>query len=423
MDRQIVYPGAIPLDTDILNVQRDAMIADGFLAAALFGNGTTVNGLACTPTSPATMSVVVGPGMIAAVETVDPNAFGSLGTDSDTLVKVGINTENTSSLAALTAPGTVGYSVIYVIEAAFSETDTNAIVLPYYNAANPTVGYSGPNNTGAAQNTQRIQRVALTLKTGVASATPTAPAVDAGAVALWQITVPYGATTVTSAMIAQVPTAPFIPFSLPNLRPGFASGVQTYTAHGTYTFTVPNMVTQLEFELWGAGSGSWGSLTTASGGGGSGGGYARKRLIGLTPGEAITVVVGQGGSAGVSSTTAPTAGGTSSVAGAGFSTVSATGGVVNSVTTVGSPIFGNLGGVGVGGDINLYGGDGQSGVTSASGTGGVGGDGPMSGGCVNSGTTGRAGYAPGGGASGAGNPGATTYNGAAGADGMCVIRW
>ena len=32
MDRNIVYPGSIPLDTDLLTVNRNTMIALGYLA-------------------------------------------------------------------------------------------------------------------------------------------------------------------------------------------------------------------------------------------------------------------------------------------------------------------------------------------------------------------------------------------------------
>ena len=53
MDRQIVYPGQIPLETDLLNSNRFAMIAIAKLAAAMLGTGTVANGLACAPTSPA----------------------------------------------------------------------------------------------------------------------------------------------------------------------------------------------------------------------------------------------------------------------------------------------------------------------------------------------------------------------------------
>ena len=54
--------------------------------------------------------------------------------------------------------------------------------------------------------------------------------------------------------------------------------------------------------------------------------------------------------------------------------------------------------------------------------GGLGGGAPM-GGFVASGTLGLPGTFPGGGASGAGNPGGVAYNGAAGASGLAIIRW
>ncbi len=45
MDRNLVYPGAIPLDTDILSLNRNAMVALGFLAQACLGTNTVVDGL------------------------------------------------------------------------------------------------------------------------------------------------------------------------------------------------------------------------------------------------------------------------------------------------------------------------------------------------------------------------------------------
>ena len=204
-------------------------------------------------------------------------------------------------------------------------------------------------------------------------------------------------------------------------------GVQNITSSGTWT--VPSGVTTLEVEVWAGGSGSWASVSGIAGGGGSGGGYARKRLTGLTPGASITVTVGAGGTAGTTAGAAPTNGAASSFAGSGFTTVSATGGVINPLNSPASPGLGNLAGAGSGGDLNLYGGDGGSGMANQSGyvgnLGGYGGDGPLSGGIVNSGTTGNAGRFPGGGASGAGSgtSGTTPYNGAAGAAGLIIVRW
>jgi hypothetical protein len=176
--------------------------------------------------------------------------------------------------------------------------------------------------------------------------------------------------------------------SIQALIAGVPHGVQSFTATGT--FTVPAGVTAVEVELWGGGSGSWASTASVSAGGGSGGGYARKRVSGLVPGAAIAVSIGAGGAAGTTAGLAPTAGGASSFG----AYCSASGGAINPVNTPSAPSNGNLGGVGSGGDLNLYGGDGGQAIGSQ---GGAGGDGPLSGGVVNSGTTGRAGYAPGGG--------------------------
>jgi len=208
-------------------------------------------------------------------------------------------------------------------------------------------------------------------------------------------------------------------------------GVQTFTSSGT--FTVPAGVKAIEVEVWGGGSGSWASVSGIPGGGGSGGGYARKRLSGLTPGASITVTIGAGGTAGTTTPAAPGAGGTTSFAGAGFTTVSATGGVVSVSSTTSVPVFGNKAGVGSGGDVNLYGGDGGNGGTGQGNTGivggvwgGFGGNGPLAGGCNDTANgVGIAGYFPGGGASGAGTgaAGTTAQNGAAGAAGLCVVRW
>ena len=192
-------------------------------------------------------------------------------------------------------------------------------------------------------------------------------------------------------------------------------GITKLTSSGTYV--MPVGCTTLDVELWAAGSGSWASVSGIPGGGGSGGGYARKLITGLTPGSSIAATVGAGGAAGTSGV-APTAGGSTSFG----SYLSATGGQVNGVNTPAAPGFGNIGGVGSGGDLNLHGGDGGNGVSVL---GGFGGDGPMSGGTDNVASgPGVAGYFPGGGASGAGtNSGGTTpQNGAAGAGGYIIIR-
>jgi hypothetical protein len=417
MDRNIVYPGSIPLDTDLLSLNRNTMLALGYLARAAFGTSPIVDGLSCVATAPPSMQLTIGPGCISVPSVMDSFAYGSLPADTVTpLIKMGITTSQ--STFTLTAPAVSGQSNAYLIQATFQEVDTNPVVLPFYNAANPAQPYSGPSNSGSPQNTVRSQQVALQLKLATSSngALPMPPPVDTGWVGLYSIIVGYGKTSITNADILCMPTAPFIYWKMPALRPGFGTGSQVFTSSGT--FSIPAGVSQVEVEVWGGGSGSFASVAGQASGGGSGGGYARKRITSLIPGQSIVVTVGGGGAAGRTTGAPPTAGGASSFG----SFVSASGGSLNYLSTTTNPANGATPpGCGIGGDVNLSGSAGLAGVLNQ---GGMGAAAPM-GGAQNSGTTGVAGIAPGGGASGAGTGAnsATPYDGAAGAPGMVVVRW
>ncbi len=417
MDRNIVYPSSIPLDTDLLSVNKNTMIGLGFLIQAVLGTNTVADGLTCQPTSPASMNVVIGPGSIAQLGPVDTAAYGSIAADpTDLIMKMGINVAPASF--SMTTPASVGQSINYLIEATLQETDASPVVLPYYNAANPAQSFSGPANSGAAQNTLRTQRVQLQLKSGLPANTGSqaTPAADSGWMGLYQISVAYGQTQITAASIALTPNAPFLLWKLPSLRPGFGSGVQSFQSSGN--FVVPVGVTQVEVELWGGGSGSFASVPGLSSGGGSGGGYAKKLVVNLTPGQTIPVTVGTGGAGGTTGGAAASSGSTSSFG----QFASATGGSLNYLATTATPGNGATPpGVGVGGDVNLWGSAGQAGIQNQGGMGGA----PPFGGGQNSGTAGNPGWSPGGGAAGAGTGATsnTSFNGAAGGGGLVVVRW
>ena len=71
------------------------------------------------------------------------------------------------------------------------------------------------------------------------------------------------------------------------------SGSQTFTYTGSaQTFTIPASVTSVTVKLWGAGGGTTTPYTPGSGGSG---GYTTGTLSGLTPGNTLSVIVGQGG--------------------------------------------------------------------------------------------------------------------------------
>ena len=215
--RVTVYPGQIPLDTDVLNTARFGMVGLGESLKATLGTGTTCDGLAVTATTPASLAVLVAPGAIYSLQNVDGSAYGSLAADTThQTVKQGLLADAVT--LATPAPGTAGQSVIYLIQAVYSDQDTDPVVLPYYNAANPSQAYSGPNNSGTSQNTLRKGVCVVSAKAGVSAVSPSAPAPDAGYVGLYTVQVANGQSTVTAANITLLPTAPFLAVKLPGLQ-------------------------------------------------------------------------------------------------------------------------------------------------------------------------------------------------------------
>ena len=365
MDRQIVYPGSIPLDTDLLSAQRNAMVAVGYLAQATLGSTTLVDGLACLPTSPASLTVAIGPGSITTFGVVDAMAYGSLGQDTvDPLLKMGINTAATTF--TLTAPTTSGQSINYLIQASFAEADSSPIVLPYYNAANPSQPFYGPSNNGVGQNTQRTQRVQFQLKPSAPAnaGTQVTPTVDSGWVGLYVITVSYGQSQIGLQNIVTLPTAPFINFKLNSLTPGF-SRIATFI--NSTSFQVPNGVSLLRVRLCGGGGGGGAGTPSFGGGGGGAGGYA-EGIVPVTPGQVFPIVIAQGGTPGLANGTPAGAGGTSSF-GAVMSASGGFGGASGATYA-----FGGSPGAGAGGAINIgggYGSDGNGGSYVFAGNGGA----------------------------------------------------
>ena len=220
MDRQIVWPGAIPLETDILNTNRYAMVALGRLAMDVLGSATVASGLACTPTAVPSMAVNIGAGAIYSLQNIDNVAYSSLPADTtDQVLKQGILLASAGSQLSMTAPATSGNSVIYLIEAAYSEVDTVAVTLPYYNSASPAIPFSGPANNGQPSFTKRAGTVNVQAKAGVAGSSPLAPAADTGFVPLYYVAIAYGQTAITAANITLAPGAPFVNAGLAGLMP------------------------------------------------------------------------------------------------------------------------------------------------------------------------------------------------------------
>jgi hypothetical protein len=211
MDRLFAYPGAIPLETDLLSTNRNTMVALAWAMQSVLGTSTCLSGLACTPTSPATLGVQVAPGAIYSLQNLEATAYSSLPADTaHNIVKQGLSLDSVP--LSCPAPTTSGFSVVYLVQAAYQDQDSGSTVLPYYNSSNPSVAYSGPANSGTAQYTTRKGVCVLAVKAGVAAATGTqvAPAADVGYVGLFTVTVAYGQVSVTSPNIVIVSGAPFV---------------------------------------------------------------------------------------------------------------------------------------------------------------------------------------------------------------------
>jgi len=216
MDLVSVYRDQLPFESDLMLVGRNSYEGLGRLVAGLIGTATQVARLPATPTSPASMAVLVGTGEIYSFQdlTATPQGqlFGTGGIPADNdpdhkIMKQGVLLDPVTF--AVTAPVTVGQSINYLIQAAFVELEADVTTAQFYNTANP----NAPNQEDISP--ARLNRCVLSLKAGTAATTgaQTTPAADAGNVPVWVVTVPYGATTITGGNIAEHPSAPFISVS------------------------------------------------------------------------------------------------------------------------------------------------------------------------------------------------------------------
>ncbi len=425
MDRQIVYVGAVPLDTDQLLQSRNTMVALGYLAKMTIGDGGVyADGLGCSPGNG--LTVVVGPGSMTLPTVIDAGYYGALPPDGDPVVKTGINTA--SVVVSLPGTGTT------IISASVVEVQAGSSTLAYYNAGNPGQTLFGAQGNGQAQASILQQRVVF------AATVPSA--VPAGYTALWQVAVPASATAVDASMITAAAGAPFVAGKLPQAAPihsaafagtptaptpaaGDASLALATTAFvaaatirnraawgaaGTYSWTCPPGVSSVLARMWAAG-GSGGSAGGGYPGGGGGGGGYEEVLITVTAGTSYSIQVG-GGTSG-STTTAfanlvQVSGGVNGTA--GQSGQIGLGGSAGVPSVTGINFIGSLG-IGPGqngfqvGAVNVGGAGGPSfGVSGAS--------------ACFGGSLGSNGLWPGGGGAGGG-----TGAGGKGADGLMVLEW
>lgn len=233
MDRQTIYYGQVPLETDLLNAEQMGMVALAKLSAGVLGTNTFVNGFTCTPTTPASLNVVLNAGEVYQLENLEATGWSSLPANTlSTILKQGIQLQPVTF--GITPPGTTGFSQVYLVEVQYQDLDSGLVTLPYFNSANPASPFMGPGNSGQAQNTVRQGIVASQLKAGIAASTGTqvAPTPDAGWTGLFYVTIANGASTVTAGNITTLSNAPFL---APN---GYLPQIPTGVQDSTWTYAV-----------------------------------------------------------------------------------------------------------------------------------------------------------------------------------------
>jgi hypothetical protein len=250
LDRQIVYTQGLAQDTDILNTNKNALVGLGLLAQDILGTGTVVGGLPCTPTAPASLGVLIGPGRIYSMQNIDGTPYGSLPADvNDQILKQGIQLGNVTLATA--APATAGFSINYLVQAAYQDSDTNNVVLPFFNSNNPLgPSLNGQNNNGLPLPTKRQGLLVVQSKAGVPAATGTqvTPAPDAGFVGLYVVTVANGQASVTAANITQLQSAPFLQATLGNLT--FSNAATNSLSTGPLVVLFENAAAVANEKMW-----------------------------------------------------------------------------------------------------------------------------------------------------------------------------
>ncbi|WP_332855316.1 hypothetical protein [Duganella sp. S19_KUP01_CR8] len=217
MDRATVYNGEELIETDILNGNKFAMIGLAKLAQAVLGTAPVLQGLACTPGTGLTAAIAAG--QVYQMAAVDATPYSSLGADARQVLKQGILADPIA--LPVPAPGTAGKSINYLVQVQFQEVDTGALVLPFYNASNPAIPYSGPGGLGTSSMTIRCGKCAVQVKAGAMANTGSqvTPAADAGWIGAYSVQVDYGMATVPAPNIAPVAGAPFLTLALPQAAP------------------------------------------------------------------------------------------------------------------------------------------------------------------------------------------------------------
>lgn len=238
--RPIVFDLAQTRDFDILHGWRETLYALGQLAGDVLGStNSVVAGLGASSNNNMTISLAAGE--IYALANVDTTAYGSLSSDTTQTTQQGFALAQ--SVILTTAGISSGQSRYTLIYAAFSQTDVipsddpNGGVLNYLNSSDPSgPPWSGPSNSGVAQNTRRIGVCTISTVTGSAATTgaEVPPNVPGGGVPLYLVDLVFGQSTIGQSQI--LPAGPSIGTNVPSnySGPSFLAGLVKKPTVGSF---------------------------------------------------------------------------------------------------------------------------------------------------------------------------------------------
>jgi hypothetical protein len=209
-NRITVYSGQNPtqaetnLEARFLRTGNGTFMRD-ILAALNLPNGTWSN---LTITSGTGLFVTVNAtnssqlGALYQLSSVDPSPLPTspatplptpLPADSTNVALIATQAGNTTPLGPLTAPGTVGQSVYWLIEAQVSIVDKTPLTLQFLNSSGVLTPYT--------VNTVRADTISYQTKAGTAAVSPVIPSADSGWFPIGWVLIANGTTQVTSGMI------------------------------------------------------------------------------------------------------------------------------------------------------------------------------------------------------------------------------
>ncbi|OUJ16482.1 hypothetical protein [Acetobacter sp. DsW_063] len=269
MDRNIIYAGAVPLDTDMLYAGRFAKVGLGKLASQVYGDGVSAaEGFALTFSTTA-MTLTVGAGSVLAPGVVDVTAIGA--------TTAGLAADSTAVTVQylLTAASTLTLSAgtTYGIYAVCSDSDTTNTVAAFFNSSNPSQTLSGQGNDATAMPTVRSSTITIEAATS-APTTPTGGAV----VLLYTVTVPSSVTNLsTTSYIAAETLYP----TIPQLKSGRVLNI--IDGGVSQNYTVNMICSYILLKMCSGGASAAGASTTSStqasvSSGGSSGSYAYVKI-------------------------------------------------------------------------------------------------------------------------------------------------